>query len=159
MRGKANSGRGSCCLSPYGTWGWSLRSKALQQSRTMHYSERSGAEACEAKLTAVADLAIFRLTGPGAGACEAKHPEVADHAMCYSVGSGAEACEAKLTAVADHAMYYSPFGTRSWSLRSKASRSRGSLHVLLCRIRRSSLRSKANSGRGSCHVLLCGIRS
>ena len=45
----------------------------------MYYSVGSGAEACEAKLTAVADHAILRLMSSGAGACEAKLAAVADN--------------------------------------------------------------------------------
>ena len=44
----------------------------MVEELAMHYFVRSGAGACEARLTTVADLAIFRLAGPGAGACEAK---------------------------------------------------------------------------------------
>ena len=69
---------------------------AVVEELAMHYFVRPGAEACGTKLTAVADLAIFRLAGPGAGACEAKLPAVADLAMHYFMRPGAEACEAQL---------------------------------------------------------------
>ena len=74
LRSKAYNGRGSCHLLPCGTRSWSLRSRALQRSRILpSFALRDPElELAKQSSTAIADLAIFRLAGPGAGACEAK---------------------------------------------------------------------------------------